>query len=55
MANKKKKLAASGMIKASAKERKKWFPNQILTLEVSVQGEEFFQKAFLRRGHQQSQ
>ena len=32
-----------------------WFPNQILTSEVSVQGEEFFQKGLLRRGHQQSQ
>ena len=55
--SKKKKLATSEMIKASAirRGRKKRFPNQILTLEVSVQGEEFFQKAFLRRGHQQSQ
>ena len=32
-----------------------WFPNQTLTSEVRVQGEEFFQKGFLRRGHQQSQ
>ena len=58
MANQKKKiLAASEMIKASAirRDRKKRFPNQILTLDVSVQGQEFFQKAFLRCGHQQSQ
>ena len=32
-----------------------WFPHQILTSEVRVQGEEFFQKGFLHRGHQQSQ
>ena len=32
-----------------------WFPNQTLTSEVLVQGEEFLQKGVLRRGHQQSQ
>ena len=31
-----------------------WFPNQTLTSEVLVQGEEFLQKGVLRRGHQQS-
>ena len=31
-----------------------WFPNQTLTSEVLVQGEEFLQKGDLRRGHQQS-
>ena len=42
-------------LKPQRRDKKKWFPNQILTLVVSVQGEEFFQKAFLHRGHQQSQ
>ena len=54
----KKKLAASEMIKASAKGTGRsglWFSNQMLTSEVSVQGGEFFQKAFLHLGHQQSQ
>ena len=32
-----------------------WFSNQMLTSEVSVLGGEFFQKAFLHLGHQQSQ
>ena len=32
-----------------------WFLNQTLTSEVRIQGEEFFQKGVLRRGHHQSQ
>ena len=44
--------------KPQRRDRKKcglWFPNQTLTSEVRVQGEEFFQKGVLRRRHQQSQ
>ena len=51
----KKNLQHRKWLKPQRRDRKKWFSNQILTLEVSVQGEEFFQKALLRRGHQQSQ
>ena len=52
----KKKLAASEMVKAEGTGRSGlWFSNQMLTSEVSVQGGEFFQKAFLHPGHQQSQ
>ena len=43
----KKNLRHRKWLKPQRRDRKKGFPNQILTLEVSVQGEEFFQKAFL--------
>ena len=46
------------MVKASAKGQEEvacGFLIQMLTSEVSVQGGEFFQKAFLHLGHQQSQ
>ena len=51
----KKKLQYRKWLKPQRRDRENRLSNQTLTTEVSVQGEELFNKVFLHLGHQQSQ